>query len=104
MAPTNPVDVDVQEVLGRLEPEGEAMVLDVAVNLRRLQGVLQNCPASKLLAWNATASLQGNPGLGFSTDGWRAFLMGFENLAEAPATFDLVAPERLLFDLVMNQG
>lgn len=100
--PSNPVDVEVKEALGRLDPDGLGLVLNVVVSLHRLQDLLKICPDKTLLAWNSTNALQGNPSLAFSATGWRAYLMGFEEVSSV-ASFDLLSPERSLFELAMGQ-
>lgn len=101
--PFQPVDIEVEEVLARLQPEGIGQVLDVAVSLHRLYDLLKSCPTKQLLAWNCTDVFNGEPGLGFSSSGWRAYLMGFDDVKDAPV-FDLLSPERSLFEFAMSQG
>jgi hypothetical protein len=97
--PVNAVEFDKADVLKRLDPDGLGRVLGVAVSLKRLQDLLVGIPKDTLLAWNA--SIIGPPAIGFTCEGWRAFLMGFEN-ARNVEEVSLVSTSRQLFDLAMS--
>jgi hypothetical protein len=95
--PQDAVAFDREELLSRVDPEGLGQVLGITVSLKRLVDLL-TFPAKHLRAWNATP-IFGLPSLGFDGDGWRAYLMGFDNvIGEIPAVS--LTPQSL-FDEIM---
>jgi len=98
LEPTDGVEFDKAEALKRLDADGIGRVLGIAVSMKRLRDLLIGIPEEKLLAWDA--SVIGPPALGLTCDGWRAFLMGFEDAGEVEE-FSLVSTSRHLFDLAM---
>jgi hypothetical protein len=95
--PREAVAFDREDVLRRIDQDGLGEVLGVTVSFKRLYDLL-SFPAKHLRAWNATNVL-GLASLGFDGDGWRAYLMGFENAVGTP-TFSLA--RKSLFDEIMS--
>lgn len=94
LEPKDPVVFDREEVLQRLDPEGLGAILGVVVSLKKLHDLL-SLPEPKLQAWDATEAV-GAPSVGFSSERWRAYLMGFTEVTAPVPEFSL-APS-LFFD------
>ncbi len=97
--PSNAIEFDKTDVLNRLETDGLGRVLGVVVSRKRLQNILAVIPKDTIVAWDA--SFNGLPALGFTCDGWRAILMGFENTGEVEDV-SLISSGRQLYDLAMS--
>ena len=97
--PHGPTEVEAEEMARRLGGDsGLVRVLGIVVARHRLRDLMLSCPQPRVKVWDATRVL-GLPGLGVTVDGWRAFLMGFED-AEDVDDFEVVLPN--LFDLAMS--
>ncbi len=96
--PVDPVLFDREEVLSRIDPDGLGQILGITVSLKRLADLL-TFPVKHLKAWNATPIL-GLPSLGFDGEGWRAYLMGFDNVVGEIPAFSLTT--KSLFDEIMG--
>jgi hypothetical protein len=96
--PKEAVAFDREDVLRRIDTEGLGQVLGVTVSLKRLSDLL-SFPVQHLKAWNATSVL-GISSLGFDGEGWRAYLMGFDNVVGSIPTFSLV--RQSLFEEIMR--
>lgn len=96
--PTDAVSFDREDVLRRVDQDGLGQILGVTVSLKRLYDLL-TFPAKHLRAWNATSVL-GLSSLGFDGEGWRAYLMGFDNVVGDIPTFSLTTQS--LFDEIMG--
>lgn len=87
LEPKDPVLFDREEVLQRLDPEGLGSVLGVVVSLKKLYDLL-TFPEAKLQAWDATEAV-GAPSIGFASERWRAYLMGFTEVTDPVGEFSL---------------
>ncbi len=96
--PKDAISFDREDVLRRIDPDGLGEVLGVTVSLKRLNDLL-SFPVKHLKAWNATAVL-GLSSLGFDGEGWRAYLMGFDNVVGTISPFSLA--QQSLFDEIMS--
>ena len=96
--PLGAIPFNREDALRRLDPEGLGEVLGVTVSLKRLSDLL-SFPVKHLKAWNATSVL-GLSSLGFDGDGWRAYLMGFDNMVGVITPFSL--DQQSFFDEIMS--
>jgi len=87
LEPKDPVTFDREDVLGRLDSDGLGTVLGVVVSLKRLSDLL-SLPDKSFQAWDATEEI-GLPSLGFLSENWRAYLMGFQDVKEEVPEFSL---------------
>lgn len=75
-------------------------ILGVTVVAKRLQDLLMEAPADAKL-WTVDELFPMLPGIGISSDGWTAIIMGFENVVGDVPIIDL-SPAPSLFDLAMG--
>ncbi len=75
-------------------------VLGITVVAKRFQDLLTEAPAESKL-WVVDELFPKLPGIGISSEGWKAILMGFENVTGEVSVVDLT-PEASLFDLAMG--
>jgi len=101
MKPMEPVTFDRQSTLEKIDTElSIGTVLGVPVSLRRLHDLLSSLPHEQLESWYASKDL-GVPGVGFHCDGWRAYLIGFEDLIGEVPSIELVSDRLSAFDRAM---
>lgn len=100
LEPEEPVAIDRDDVLQRLDPDGLGSVLGVVVSRKRLHDLL-TFPMRSVRAWDASRAL-GAPSLGFVGEGVVAYLMGFGNVVDEVPEFSIVPAERSLFDEIMS--
>jgi len=100
--PRGSISFDRDDVLRRVDPEGLGTILGVTVSLRYLHDILITSQAQPMCAWDATTIL-GLPCLGFDGPGWRAYLMGFSNIADPAPSVSLVPGSLLDFDFETSE-
>lgn len=77
-------------------------ILGVTVATQRLKDLLVEAP-SESKVWLSDELFPQIPGIGISTDGWKALLIGFANVTGDVPVVDLT-PAPSLFDLAMGLG
>jgi hypothetical protein len=113
MEPKNPIQAPLdrlKEWAGKptykFDPDNDRQgtLFKVTVNLCRLARLLGEASTEDVTVWDATkiAPFSGLACIGLEAGGWRAFLMGYEEIEKDAPVFDIKAPEKELFDLAMS--